>query len=544
MNRNVNKRVSLIIGGIIVIASILFVAILFKSISKETEIVMSDNYFEVTGIYGDKFNYKDISLVELKDTLPKVISKINGADLLETKKGYFDVTGLGKCELYILVNKGPFLYLTINHKYVIINYKNENKTEQLYKNLSEQIQSITTALAQNQSTGSQDIEENGPDSTTVTPVITPTISPTSTPSIVTEDTQYNYDLYSLDFIDEMNGWFVQWNYNDPVFYNTTSLLHTKDGGAHWESYASQDCLLQKIFFVDSNTGWALALEGHPGLTDGDHVTYQILKTEDGGRSWKLQLTQAVVYGVNYDIVAYDKKSVCVIIGGMIYRTEDGGKNWILVESPRKDFSAEHIFFADKGNGWVTGVVKSENSSEKDSSDSTTSQQAENYTVYVFLTTDGGESWTQQFSKDCGTEWNSTIGISFADNKNGWFLICNYGTFDGELYHTTNGGSDWEMIGGITVCRPYAQGVEAVTPKILWIPLHSGAGPIEGGLLYSEDSGKNFTFIGEEAGFVNSNGVEFVTPLLGWAIMNGFQDKYLMKTTNGGKTWDKVTLIDN
>ncbi|HWT77171.1 MAG TPA: hypothetical protein VN258_20915, partial [Mobilitalea sp.] len=121
------------------------------------------------------------------------------------------------------------------------------------------------------------------------------------------------------------------------------------------------------------------------------------------------------------------------------------------------------------------------------------------------------------------------------------MICNYGTFGGELYNTRNGGSDWEKVCDIGGCRPYAQELEAVTPEILWIPKHSGAGPIEGGLSYTVDGGKSFNFIGEESGFVNSNGVEFVTPSLGWAIMNGFQDKYLMKTVDGGKTWDKVAL---
>jgi photosystem II stability/assembly factor-like uncharacterized protein len=145
--------------------------------------------------------------------------------------------------------------------------------------------------------------------------------------------------------------------------------------------------------------------------------------------------------------------------------------------------------------------------------------------------------------DCGTEWNETIGISFADDNNGWLLIANYGTWDGDLFHTTDGGTEWERINKLRVCRPYAQGLEAVTQDFLIIPMHHGAGPIDGGLFYSKDGGKNFQFMGSEGEINNSNDVDFVTQSLGWAIMNGYQEKYLIKTDDGGKNWTRVDLTE-
>ena len=139
MSKNLSKHHSIILGSIILIGSLIFVIVLFKSISKETPIVICDDYFEVDGMYGAKFNYDDITLMELRDTLPEVNNKVNGADLLEIKKGYFNVDGLGECRLYVLTNKGPFLFLMIHEKYVIINYSEKDKTEQLFNNLSKRI---------------------------------------------------------------------------------------------------------------------------------------------------------------------------------------------------------------------------------------------------------------------------------------------------------------------------------------------------------------------------------------------------------------------
>ncbi len=384
--------------------------------------------------------------------------------------------------------------------------------------------------------------------TTIAPVITATAVPTAAatavpiidPTQAAEDSRYDYDLYSLDFLDDMNGWVILWNYNDPLVRNKTSLLHTADGGAHWETYENQDCLLQKAAFADPEVGWAIALEGHPGLSDGSIVTYQILRTTDGGKNWSLQYSCSAEYGISCEIAVYDKGSACAVIGGQVYRTEDSGENWNLVERMAAGFTAEHVFFANETQGWISGVIKTGGSSKVD----TAADSSNHYTVSLFHTADGGRSWQQQFSEDCKNEWNETIGISFADAKNGWFLTCNYGTFDGELYHTRDGGIQWDRISKLSVCRPYAQKVEAVTPEVLWIPMHNGAGPIDGGLLHSEDGGKNFNMLGSEADIVNSNDVDFVSASLGWAVSNGYpgEDKYLIRTVDGGKTWEKVLLI--
>jgi photosystem II stability/assembly factor-like uncharacterized protein len=358
---------------------------------------------------------------------------------------------------------------------------------------------------------------------------TETLIPTITSSVGKADGEYYNDLYSLDFVDDKSGWVVQWSYIEPYVNSSTILYHTNDGGANWESYESKGCLLQKVSFLNNEIGWAIAIKGHQNLYEVSELTYQILWTKDSGKTWREQMNCSTYndqmndfYGKSYDIKVFGKDRVCVIIGGTIYCTEDGGKNWFKVKNPVKNFIAKHVEFADEKNGWISGVVQS----SADSLD----------TVYVINTSDSGKTWKQQFSEKI--DGLNIIDISFADKNNGWLQINDYGSFTGELFHTTDGGSNWSRVGGGSGARPYPMELEAVTPKILWISLNSGAGPVDGGLSYSEDGGKNFSFINEEYG---TNGVEFVTPALGWAVKDGYQEKYLIKTLDGGKTWDDIKL---
>jgi hypothetical protein len=140
MERKGNSTmISLILGGVIVIGVAIFLILLFKSTTKETQITLSDNSLVIDGMYGDTFNYSDITSVELKDTIPVIKLKTNGAWLGESKKGYFDLEGMGKCLLFSLSDSGPFVYINADGQYIIINYEDKSKTEQLYKDLSEKV---------------------------------------------------------------------------------------------------------------------------------------------------------------------------------------------------------------------------------------------------------------------------------------------------------------------------------------------------------------------------------------------------------------------
>ena len=383
---------------------------------------------------------------------------------------------------------------------------------------------------------SQDVIDNNKNNLIASPTPSPAIS------LATGKGDLNdYYLYSLNFVDENNGWIIRFKYNEVNVQDSTSLVRTKDGGEHFEEYENNDFLLQKVSFINAEVGWALALDRSQEMTDGVTAKVHILNTVDGGIHWEVQYNCDSIYGDNLDIQVINKEIIQVIINGIMYRSKDGGSSWIKTNFTVKDFIAEHLEFVTAKEGWVSGVVKSSDLTKQNQASNDSTPKKQNYTVYILHTTDGGENWGEQFSQEYPNEWNKTIGISFADSQNGWMLTCNYGTFNGELYQTTNGGSQWEKVNEFRVCRPYAQDIEAVTEDILFIPFNHGAGPIDGGLFYSEDGGKTYNYMSTEDGINNSNGINFISPTLGYAILDEDDEKDLMKTEDGGKTWVKLDI---
>jgi hypothetical protein len=138
-DRKLAVLISSIMTVVITVGVIIFLVILFNSTNKETETVLSDTSFEVKGMYGAVYPYKEILSVELKDTIPEITMKTNGAAIGAAKKGYFTVEGLGKCKLFLLSKEGPYVFIKTKDSYVIINYSDKNKTEALYNDLADKM---------------------------------------------------------------------------------------------------------------------------------------------------------------------------------------------------------------------------------------------------------------------------------------------------------------------------------------------------------------------------------------------------------------------
>jgi photosystem II stability/assembly factor-like uncharacterized protein len=121
---------------------------------------------------------------------------------------------------------------------------------------------------------------------------------------------------------------------------------TADGGATWDlrplPHIAGGAFTSywDIDFPADMTGWAV----------GDAGT--ILKTEDGGETWKTQAS-----GVSASLAAVDFVNASVGFavgkGGRILRTRDGGAHWVKVGSgTQKGLSA--VCFIDASRGWVVG----------------------------------------------------------------------------------------------------------------------------------------------------------------------------------------------
>ena len=191
----------------------------------------------------------------------------------------------------------------------------------------------------------------------------------------------------------------------------TSLLST-DNGATWETkfeYVTQE-LIRKIYFVDSNTGYAPS-----GSTSAADSLGFILKTTDGGQNWAM-----MPYNFKFSIYTLAMPSSTVWYAGTgnnkIFKTTDAGDTWTEQTEPISGTTHDfyEIGFADVDNGYAVG-------------------QSGN----IIKTTDGGTNWTTVTSP-FGT---STIyDMHVFDSQ----TVIAVG-LSSKAYKTTDGGTNWSPL---------------------------------------------------------------------------------------------------
>jgi photosystem II stability/assembly factor-like uncharacterized protein len=286
---------------------------------------------------------------------------------------------------------------------------------------------------------------------------------------------YYGNLSALQFVNDQDGWAVG---------GGGEILATSNGGASWTAQSSNTTEnLNGLHFSDPDNGWAV----------GDRGT--IVHTSDGGASWTAQSsgTSYQLTGVTFSDAANGWATGQSFTSdgyssGLILHTTDGGQDWTTqyasIFDPNTDtvgtaFSG--VAFADPQDGWAVGETQGSDSSY-------------NQTV-IMHTTDGGISWTQQLDyqpPDVSNTDDATLtSVACTDAEHA--VAVGYDEDSAEIWHTTDGGQAWTMVG-----------------QNLWPPFLSSY---------------NFASLGD---------VAFADATHGWAVGGGT----IIKTTDGGATWTK------
>lgn len=337
--------------------------------------------------------------------------------------------------------------------------------------------------------------------------------------------------HSLCFIDENHGWAVDSGNQDE------RIIRTTDGGGSWKvvykTPKGSALTIQKIFFINATAGWMIEQTTDNSPTDGKRTNaFTILKTIDGGKSFvrqtELELINQSSKWPEFDLTFLDQENGYALIYGTLFKTIDGGSSWSKINLNRKGFVPEHMDFVSKKLGWICGTVQIAMAHD---------------VLYVYRTVDGGGSFGQQLRKDYGTDSAcATVGIDFIDQYNGWFLTSNYGTMQGDLFHTTDGGKSFYIVSQLRCGRPYPAMICFSDKETGWIPSVPGAGPINGGILRTMDSGKSFQGVTDDNTLEGVSEVEFPSKRIGYATCISVQSEhsgYIMKTTDGGNTWVQI-----
>jgi photosystem II stability/assembly factor-like uncharacterized protein len=191
------------------------------------------------------------------------------------------------------------------------------------------------------------------------------------------------DFRDIDAIDEKTAYALSIGNGD-----ASRIYKTTDGGAIWSLQFRND---DPKAFLDAMSFW----DANHGLVIGDSIDRQfyILMTSDGGQHWKrvppdklppAQDNEGAFAASGTNIAVYGRNHAWIGLGAAsharVLRTSDGGRSWKVSETPIKSGQSSGIFsicFRDASHGVIVG---GDYQKEKEAVDN------------LAITSDGGQTW--------------------------------------------------------------------------------------------------------------------------------------------------------
>lgn len=253
-------------------------------------------------------------------------------------------------------------------------------------------------------------------------------------------------LRSVYFLDQNRGW---------VAGTGGTLLQTTDGGETWKRLlALTRDTLHDVYFADENVGWLIAERDLLKLKTNDEPRSYLLKTEDGGFSWRrIFLNNKDANARLVRLVFTDSQHGWVFgESGVVFATSDGGLQWMRQRSPTKHLllggafaldghgllvgaGATIVQTSDAGASWQTGIVRDAENARFTSASFVGANfgWAVANGGQIFATRDAGRTWFAQRS----TVEGDLLDVKFISSAEGWAVGA-----DGLVLHTNDGGARW------------------------------------------------------------------------------------------------------
>ena len=278
-------------------------------------------------------------------------------------------------------------------------------------------------------------------------------------------------LRAVYFLDQHRGW---------VAGSGGTLLETKDGGVTWKKLLplSKDNL-HDVYFANENVGWLVVERDLLKLKTNDEPRTYLMKTEDGGFSWRRIFLNGVDANTRLVRAVFADADRGWVFGetGVVFATRDGGAHWL-----RQASATKHLLlggaFTDYAHGWLVGAGAT-----------------------ILQTNDGGLTWQTGLVRD-GANARFTA-TSFIGNRLGWAV-----GLAGRVFTTSDGGLTW---------FPQKSNVEVDLLDVKFVNAVEGWAAGSGGtLLHTTDGGKHWA--AESSGTSHAlQRLFFVDQNHGWAV---------------------------
>ena len=260
-------------------------------------------------------------------------------------------------------------------------------------------------------------------------------------------------LRSVYFLDQDHGW---------VAGSNGTLLRTTDGGETWKRLLplTRDTL-HDVYFANENVGWLVVERDLLKLKTNDEPRSYLLKTEDGGFSWRRVFLKSADVNVRLVRAIFADTQHGWVFGetGIVYGTRDGGEHWVRQASPTKhlllggavvDYSrvwlvgagATIVQTSDGGTTWQSGIVRDDQNVRFTAASfvGQNSGWAVGAAGRIFKTIDSGRTW---FAVAANVD-SDLLDVKFVNANEGWIAGS-----QGILLHTNDAGAHWTTQSNVT-----------------------------------------------------------------------------------------------
>jgi len=126
-----------LIGSVIAMLALITigVGVLLHFSSKPAEYTLGNGILNISGMYGQEIPINEICNLEIRDTIPEVLTKTNGSGLGTMMKGYFKLKDIGAAKLFVDTSKPPFVYVKTDSIIMILNCEESENTKAFYEKL-------------------------------------------------------------------------------------------------------------------------------------------------------------------------------------------------------------------------------------------------------------------------------------------------------------------------------------------------------------------------------------------------------------------------
>lgn len=387
------------------------------------------------------------------------------------------------------------------------------------------------------------VRHGGNTSQTTHPLATST--PPLTPTPPASSTGSNLAFFDIEMKDAAAGWATA--YPNPIVEGApTLILHTTDGGVHWQNVTphraalraqssltpfhqlSNGTAVRTEDFLTGSVAWVLSLPNH------------FFKTTDGGQTWQPETAPA---GTIQQFTFLDELHGWVIMqtdrAVVVYQTTDGGAHWTNMQKGGSAFPLQTPFwgvhFLNLTTGWAAFLNTTAGGS-----------------VLIYKTADGGATWQlQHLALPAGAMAPISVNPpQFFNDKDGMIEVGYDGGIRGQVHQSAN---DRPASGGSSAAGLYATHDGGATwqgPIILnnlnfpdFIDaLHGWALNSTGsGLLTTSDGGHTWATVPASPNFAEIRNLNFVSGQIGWALKFDPLGNFLLKTEDGGHTWTQINI---